>query len=376
MAPSGQLSIVILAARADAGAAALAGALHRRGADVIRLDGSVLARGLVRHRPDSGPVGDRRAGTAPAEDRLQLPRGVTIDANTNVVLCRLPMLAAPRFADARDQEYAESEIFALALSWLHGLGDAVVNPPSPHGLAGGGPDLLRLHRLSAGVGLRAAAVGLRTNGAAPDTLAGDRRSARRSAWHPPRPPARAWQRWDGAFIPVTAAGNPAHATVTSAGGPPAATGARGEPPLPMPTITVEPTRMLPPTLVCGDVVVGAPTGLERQTRALVRAAGLVVAEVGFGVADVIHPGAAPGTRWGGEPVVLGVDPVPGLRTPVHVEAMAAHIERRAHAVTIGAAAMPVQAASGAVAADCGPQARAPAVLPDDAVHDAPIEVQR
>lgn len=386
MACSDQPSVVILAARGDAGAVAVATLLRRRGLGVSLVDGGVLARGLVRHRPDSGSVpggawtrgnstsddaslSGARPGAGPLAgsgsstgssaltDVVHLAGGVRIDASTDAVLCRLPVLDAPRFADPVDGEYASSEMFALALSWLHGLGDAVVNRPSPRGLAGDGPDLLGLHGLAASVGLRAVAVRLHSNGAALPWGseegvaggAGNARPAEKRAGDLPRHvpggiPEGSWQRWDGAFVPVTglsgavpAAGAASFHVVGTAPAP--------GPPLPMPTVTLEPTRPLTPALVCGDVVVGAPAGLERATVELVRAAGLCVAEVAFGVTAPVSsrvegcdgdhrdnlPHRATDPTGIAEVVVLGVDPVPGLRTPAQVEALAVHLERRAQA---------------------------------------------
>ena len=294
----GQPLIVMLAHRGDAGSFALATCLRRRGAQVLRLDEHALPRAVVRHHPDSGPV-PPDGSRSPLTDAVQVRR-VVVDRATDVVLCRLPALAPPRFVSAADGEYAAQEVFALALSWLHGLGDAVVNPPSPRSLAGATPEPLTVATLAAGVGLRPAPVRLRSNG------------------------------------------------VRARVGP-------GEgPPLPVPHEWVEPVGAVTSALVCGDVVVGAPPGLASATIDLVHAAGLDVGEVRFGVPAGSDAGTAEGRGGddrtflpqssadpdpdpdpdadpdpGAGPVVIGVDPVPSLRCDDHVEALATHLLGRA-----------------------------------------------
>lgn len=39
-------------------------------------------------------------------------------------------------ASPKDRQYAQQELFALFLSWLHGMPGSVVNRPTPHGLSG------------------------------------------------------------------------------------------------------------------------------------------------------------------------------------------------------------------------------------------------
>jgi hypothetical protein len=52
-----------------------------------------------------------------------------VDDEVAAVLCRSFSLPAPRFARSgqADRDYAGTELRALAVSWLHGLGDRVVN---------------------------------------------------------------------------------------------------------------------------------------------------------------------------------------------------------------------------------------------------------
>ncbi len=209
-----------------------------------------------------------------------------IDASTEVLLCRLAGIRPPRQARPAHQEYAEAEMFALALSWLVGLGEMVVNPPTPQSLSGTEPDLLALHRLAAGVGLSVPRLLLTTNAARCTVSLG------------------ASLDWPAGGLPHT------YAAVGA--------GTGGGPPLPRPRATGEPVRPRGTALVLGDQVLGAPAGLESRLVALVRAAGLVVGEVGLAE----HP--ADGRR-----LVTGLTGVPALTTPERLTALAGYLEQRA-----------------------------------------------
>jgi hypothetical protein len=285
----GQPLIIMLAHRGDAGSSALATCLRHRGAQVVRLDEHTLVRAVVRHHPDSGPV-PPDGSRSPLRDAVSVHRGIVVDRAADVVLCRLPTFASPRRGSTADGGYATQEVFALALSWLHGLGEAVVNPPSPRSLAGAVPQPLTVATLAAGVGLRPARMRLWSNG-------GD-----------------------------------------------APTGPDGRVRLPVPREWVEPVGAVTAALVCGDVVVGAPPGLASATIDLVHAAGLDVGEVRFGVPTASDaaiaedragddrtylPRSSVDRHGGAGPVVIGVDPVPSLRADDHVEALATHLLARA-----------------------------------------------
>lgn len=58
-----------------------------------------------------------------------------------------------RTANAKDRQYAEQEILALYLSWLHGLPGAMVNRPAPQGLCGAWRHPSEWNRLAARAGL-------------------------------------------------------------------------------------------------------------------------------------------------------------------------------------------------------------------------------
>jgi len=59
-------------------------------------------------------------------------------------------------ANSTDRQYAEQEIFALYLSWLHGLPGVMLNRPTPQGLSGAWRHPSELHRLAALAGLSTA----------------------------------------------------------------------------------------------------------------------------------------------------------------------------------------------------------------------------
>ena len=281
-------SVTILAHRGDLAAVALATALHNRGRCRLTFaDEHRLVRARVVHRPSSGPVDGNApaAVVAAAGDVVDLPGGIRITPETDVVLCRIATLPAAVQSDQGRQAYAEAETFALALSWLAGLGDAVVNLPSPMGLAGVEPDLVGLHRLAGAVGLAVPNLQLATNAA---------RSPVDPGFGPVDWPATGLPRWYSA------------ATHTTKG-----------PPLPGPLAAGEPVRPVGAALVLGRDVLGAPPTLHDRLAALADAVGLGVCEVGLG-----QTGSA------AEPVVTGLWAVPRLTGPGQLAALAGYLERR------------------------------------------------
>ena len=180
-------SVAILARRDDVAAVALATLLRRRRrCRVVLVHDRDLASAQVVHRPSSGTVRGG-AGASPlalAGDALRLPDGTCLDATIDVVVCRLATLAPARQSSPDRQSYAEAEMFALALSWLSGLGDAVLNRPCPISLAGAEVDLLRLHRLAADTGLAVPQLQLNVNAARGRVEAGRQRLEWTGQWLP------------------------------------------------------------------------------------------------------------------------------------------------------------------------------------------------
>ena len=286
-------TIAILAHLTDAGAAALAAHLRRRGhAKVFFANERDLVGARFVHRPPSGGL-DGQAG-APIPDSIQLAGGSLLDERTDLIVFRMSALAPARQATKERQDYADAEAFAVALSWLAGLGDRVLNRPSPMGLAGRQIDVLRLAQLANMVGLTTPPLRLTTNGA----------SAAPAGW--------TRLSWQGFALPV------AYPTQTiPASGPP----------LPMPAMFAKPVELLTVALVAGRRVVGAPPGLDVRTCALVEAAELNVAEVHFGV-----PGP------GDTPLVLGVYPVPSIADGHQLDLLTWYAEQRAYSYYVSRAA--------------------------------------
>lgn len=89
-------------------------------------------------------------------DRVTLRDGRTlVSSEIRVVFNRCLRAAVPQFAaaTATDREYAQMEAHALLLSWLSAMPGAVLNPPSPRGLAGEAPGRYEGLALAAAVGL-------------------------------------------------------------------------------------------------------------------------------------------------------------------------------------------------------------------------------
>ncbi|MFJ9517079.1 hypothetical protein ACIRPK_02245 [Kitasatospora sp. NPDC101801] len=125
--------VLVLADRADLGAAAVARALAGRlgGDRVLPLSPAELARARWSHRVSA-------AGTATT--RLTFPDGqVLTDTGTAAVLHRLsalPVLGLGR-ASPKDLDYARAELHALVAGWLLGLGSRVLGLVSAYGTAHG-----------------------------------------------------------------------------------------------------------------------------------------------------------------------------------------------------------------------------------------------
>jgi hypothetical protein len=87
----------------------------------------------------SATLWEHRVGAAGVETSVRLPDGRPIHSrDIRGVLNRLPGPPQDLLACAvpADRDYALQELTAFYLSWLHGLGGAVYNPPTPQGLAG------------------------------------------------------------------------------------------------------------------------------------------------------------------------------------------------------------------------------------------------
>jgi len=216
---------------------------------------------------------------------VRLLDGSVVDEATDLIISRLSSIPPARQATKERQEYADAETYAVALSWLAGLGDRVLNRPNPMGLAGRQPDVLSLAVLAAEVGLSTPRLRLATNGV---SIA---------------PPGWDRQNWSGSTVPVAV---------------PTQTSPAGIPPLPMPAMFTEPVELLTVAAVAGGRVVGAPLGLDERTSALVEAAELNVAEVTFGAAGSDDA-----------PLVLAVRPVPRVVDIHQLDLLTWYAEQRA-----------------------------------------------
>jgi hypothetical protein len=286
-------TIVVAAHRGDAAAMALATLLRRRGRRrTMLVDEAQLSRSTIVHRPSSGPVTNSASRLSLTGDALRLPDETLVDAASAVVLWRLARFPTG-VMPVEHREYADAEAHAFAVSWLSGLGRAVVNRPDPMSLPGAHPHLLQLSTFARQVGLSAPAFQLRSSGA--------------SGMRMPGLAARAWT---GQFIPFS----PETGGAESSG-----------PPLPRPDLRVEPFANPSTVLVLGDAVIGAdPTlagaGLARSLVELARVVGLDCAEITLAQA-----------RGSGRCVVTGIAPVPSLAGPGHLAALAVYLECRSAA---------------------------------------------
>jgi hypothetical protein len=122
---------LVLCSPHDAAAHWAVGGLRRRGLvpiEAVSPDALVCSRALVHEITDGHP-----------RTTFTLPDGRVIDsAVVRGALNRVTSLPLAHFSGASrdDALYAEQELYALVLSVLHGLGDRVVNRPTPQGLPG------------------------------------------------------------------------------------------------------------------------------------------------------------------------------------------------------------------------------------------------
>ncbi len=82
---------------------------------------------------------EHRLNSTSTQIRITLSSGVVVDgARVRGVLNRLhaPSEYATQHAVPADRDYAQAELLAFYLSWLHALPGAVVNRPTPIGLCG------------------------------------------------------------------------------------------------------------------------------------------------------------------------------------------------------------------------------------------------
>lgn len=293
-------TIVVAAHRGDAAAVALSTLLRRRGRRrTILVNEAQLSRATIMHRPSSGRIVGTTSRLSLAGDALHLPNETLVDAASAVLLWRLsgfPTGVVP--SDHRD--YADAEAYAFAVSWLSGLGSAVVNRPDPTSLSGAQPHLLQLSRLARQVGLSTPAFQLRSNGASGARM-----------------PGLVDHDWDSRFIPSSAEGD----STESSG-----------PPLPRPELRIEPFSSATAVLVLGGAVIGTGSasgdpGLPDRLAGLARVVGLDCAEITLAHAE-----------GSGRCVVTGISPVPRLVGPGHLTALAVYLEGRsaAHAEKVAA----------------------------------------
>jgi hypothetical protein len=105
--------------------------LKQAGVESIEL---VLAETLA-----LGAQWEHRLDRAGAHLKISLPDGRTVcGSRIRGVLNRLhsPSPLSFEYAAAADKEYAQTELQAFYLSWLHGLPGVVINRPTPQGLCG------------------------------------------------------------------------------------------------------------------------------------------------------------------------------------------------------------------------------------------------
>ncbi|MFD0568876.1 hypothetical protein ACFQ0T_05785 [Kitasatospora gansuensis] len=181
-------AVVVLAARADLGAAAVARALAGRlgGDRVLPLSPTELARARWSHRVSAAGL---------TTTRLTLPDGrVLTDTDTAAVLHRLPPLPVLGLgrASAKDLDYARAELHALVASWLLGLGPRVLGQVSSYGTAHGpfSPTAALVHAERCGLPV-ARSGGATRGGLLPAAVGGELRL-----------PRLAWPGGAGAPVPV------------------------------------------------------------------------------------------------------------------------------------------------------------------------------
>ncbi len=140
---------VILCHPGDAPAAWLAQALRARGValEVVSVEALVYSRRIV-FRQDGG--GDRGSVTL-HDGRVLQPEAIGVLVN------RVRHLPTAHFAAAAPGEraYAESELGALLLAWLHAVPGRVVNPPHPGAPGGTALTAMAISHAATGAGLPA-----------------------------------------------------------------------------------------------------------------------------------------------------------------------------------------------------------------------------
>jgi len=115
------MTVVVIGDVDDAGAAAVVRAMAASSTEATLVHPEQLS--LARWEHTISPAGS-------VATRIELRDGRRLaDDEIAAVLCRSFSLPAPRFARSSqaDRDYAGAELRALAVSWLHGLGDRVVN---------------------------------------------------------------------------------------------------------------------------------------------------------------------------------------------------------------------------------------------------------
>ena len=122
---------LVLCATNDLAALWAARGLGARGLQPLEIvTGEVLAYNQrIAHRLTAGQP----------DVQITLTDGRVVDSATvRGTLNRLQFVPSAHLsgANAADRQYAEQELFALYLSWLHGLPGIMLNRPMPHGLSG------------------------------------------------------------------------------------------------------------------------------------------------------------------------------------------------------------------------------------------------
>lgn len=148
--------------------------LRARGLDPVEwVDGEALAGARTwRHTLDDGAC----------TSEIRLDDGRTLrDGAIRGVLNRMQGVppGALQVAHRDDRDYAQQELFALMLSWMHALPATVVNRPTPQGLAGGWRHACEWVRLAGQAGLPSTAwrMGSRDAGEAPGATPGTNAAA-------------------------------------------------------------------------------------------------------------------------------------------------------------------------------------------------------
>ena len=148
---------------------------------------------------------EHRVGAAGVSTRL-LVGGTTVDSDrVAAVLNRLSWLGTDGYvaASARDREYAAGEFYALALSWLQGLGPHVINRPTGVGLAGTWRAPAQWCVLARSVGLPIVPyeTAARSRSAYPARATASRSYSTGRWWTPTASASPSCRRWSGPALP-------------------------------------------------------------------------------------------------------------------------------------------------------------------------------